>query len=462
MSSSPLFCSSTSSSTAPLSVSQFGSSAALSASIPSNSTSGSLFGSTGAFASTFSFTSASTSTSPSPFSAPQPVFGSSKSVFSSGSAALQPNTPVFGQPQSMSNSQMSMEDSMAEDTIQASAPLTPVFGQQQSMPNSGFFFGSPSPSVTPSLFQFGSQPSPTPPANKSPFQAPGGFNAGGSFSLGTGGGDKAGRKIVKLLRFNRAGEGLGVFKRMRGQGIGANEFCFSAVLHACKEVGDGCFGRKQNGLLDKAVEVFKAIVEDALVVPNQVSVLSACANAGALDFGKLVHGFVLKLGLIVLPYVRNSLMDMYFKCVAFEDAVKMFENTQEIDVVTWNVMAMGCVQSKNYYEEACSYFWTMRREGILPDEASLSTVLHASANIAALNQGALVHSQLIKLGFEGNICVSSSLITMYSKCGSLVAARNLFSRIKGPNVVCWTGQPLLVPTSSMALQVKLFIPLRNC
>ncbi|CAM8961971.1 unnamed protein product [Rhodiola kirilowii] len=206
-SSSPLFCSSTSSSTAPLSVSQFGSSAASSASIPSNSTSGSLFGSTGALASTFSFTSTSTSTSPSPFSAPQPVFGSSKSVFSFGSAASPPNTPVFGQPQSMSNSQNSMEDSMAEDTIQASAPLTPVFGQQQSMPNSGFVFGSPSPSVTTpatSLFQFGSQPSPTPPANQSPFQAPGSFNAsfngGGSFSLGTGGGDKGGRKIVKVKR----------------------------------------------------------------------------------------------------------------------------------------------------------------------------------------------------------------------------------------------------------------------
>ncbi|KAL9675901.1 hypothetical protein QQ045_004109 [Rhodiola kirilowii] len=206
-SSSPLFCSSTSSSTAPLSVSQFGSSAASSASIPSNSTSGSLFGSTGALTSTFSFTSTSTSTSPSPFSAPQPVFGSSKSVFSFGSAASPPNTPVFGQPQSMSNSQMSMEDSMAEDTIQASAPLTPVFGQQQSMPNSGFVFGSPSPSVTTpatSLFQFGSQPSPTPPANQSPFQAPGSFNAsfnaGGSFSLGTGGGDKGGRKIVKVKR----------------------------------------------------------------------------------------------------------------------------------------------------------------------------------------------------------------------------------------------------------------------
>ncbi|KAL9676032.1 hypothetical protein QQ045_004244 [Rhodiola kirilowii] len=275
---------------------------------------------------------------------------------------------------------------------------------------------------------------------------------------------------------------------MRGQGIGANEFCFSAVLHACKEVGDGWFGKQvhclvlkhglesdvfvgsalvdmygececmksaekafddmpdrnvvswnslivgflKNRLLDKAFEVFKAMVEDALVVPNQVSVssvLSACANAGALDFGKLVHGFVLKLGLIVLPYVRNSLMDMYFKC---------FENTQERDVVTWNVMAMGWVQNKNY-EEACNYFWTMRREGILPDEASLSTVLHASANLAALDQGALVHSQVIKLGFDGNICVSSSLITMYSKCGSLVAARNLFSRIKDPNVVCWTA-----------------------
>lgn len=95
-----------------------------------------------------------------------------------------------------------MEDSMAEDTVQATPPAnqpaTPVFGQQPAPLQSNFAFGASTPTgATP--FQFGSQQNITP-QNPSPFQASGSleFNAGGSFSLGTGGGDKSNRKYVKV------------------------------------------------------------------------------------------------------------------------------------------------------------------------------------------------------------------------------------------------------------------------
>ncbi|XP_022640341.1 nuclear pore complex protein NUP1 isoform X2 [Vigna radiata var. radiata] len=143
-----------------------------------------MFGSS-AVASTpqFSFTSATATTNT------QPAFGSSSPVFSFGSA------PV-------NNDQMNMEDSMAEDTVQATPPAnqpaTPVFGQQPAPLQSNFAFGASTPTgATP--FQFGSQQNITP-QNPSPFQASGSleFNAGGSFSLGTGGGDKSNRKYVKV------------------------------------------------------------------------------------------------------------------------------------------------------------------------------------------------------------------------------------------------------------------------
>lgn len=127
----------------------------------------------------FSFTSAVTTTST------QPAFGSPNSLFAFGSA------PV-------NNDQMGMEDSMAEDTVQSTRPATPIFGQQPAPVQSNFVFGASTPSGA-NPFQFGSQPN-IPPQNPSPFQASGSleFSAGGSFSLGTGGGDKSGRKIVKV------------------------------------------------------------------------------------------------------------------------------------------------------------------------------------------------------------------------------------------------------------------------
>ncbi|XP_028219651.1 nuclear pore complex protein NUP1-like isoform X1 [Glycine soja] len=124
----------------------------------------------------FSFTpaaAASTST--------QPAFVSPNPAFTFGSATV-------------NNGQMSMEDSMAEDTGQATPPATSVYSQQPAPVQSNFVFGASTPSGG-SPFQFGSQQN-IAPQNPSPFQASG--SLGGSFSLGTGGGDKSARRIVKV------------------------------------------------------------------------------------------------------------------------------------------------------------------------------------------------------------------------------------------------------------------------
>ncbi|XP_043717504.1 nuclear pore complex protein NUP1-like isoform X2 [Telopea speciosissima] len=134
-----------------------------------------------------------------------PFFSFTSSSAASSSATLASSQPVFGAPNpsipfssSPTNDQMSMEDSMAEDTIQASTPAVPTFGQPAATPSPGFMFNS-APSGTP--FQFGAQQNPVAPQNSSPFQAPSNFDfaAGGSFSLGTTG-DKSTRKFIRPKR----------------------------------------------------------------------------------------------------------------------------------------------------------------------------------------------------------------------------------------------------------------------
>lgn len=93
---------------------------------------------------------------------------------------------------------------MAEDTMHATPPATPIFGQQPAPVQSNFVFGQSTPSGA-SPFQFGSQQN-IAPQNPSPFQASGSleFSAGGgSFSLGTGGGDKSGRIFLKVKHRQR-------------------------------------------------------------------------------------------------------------------------------------------------------------------------------------------------------------------------------------------------------------------
>ncbi|KAF7811463.1 nuclear pore complex protein NUP1 [Senna tora] len=178
--SAPVFGSSTGSIASTAGSPMFGSTTGSVASTASSSMFGS---STGAPSSpVFSFTPSAATASP------QTVFGTPNSVF------------TFGSTPSANNDQMSMEDSMAEDTIHTTPPVTtPVFGQQPTPPQSNFMFAASAPSGG-SPFQFGSQQN-IAPHNPSPFQASGSleFNGGGgSFSLGTGGGDKSGRKYVKV------------------------------------------------------------------------------------------------------------------------------------------------------------------------------------------------------------------------------------------------------------------------
>lgn len=97
------------------------------------------------------------------------------------------------------NDQMSGEDSMAEDPVPSS-----VFGQPSvSPPPPGFAFGSTTVPSQTNPFLFSGQQNQAAPQSPSPFQATGSqeFNAGGGgFSLGSGGGDKSNRKIVRINR----------------------------------------------------------------------------------------------------------------------------------------------------------------------------------------------------------------------------------------------------------------------
>ncbi|RWR74190.1 putative pentatricopeptide repeat-containing protein [Cinnamomum micranthum f. kanehirae] len=292
-------------------------------------------------------------------------------------------------------------------------------------------------------------------------------------------------------------EALSLFSQLRASGLLPNHFTFSAILPACAHTSTPINGKQMHSLIvkhgfesdlfvasaladmyakyadldaakrvfdempernlvswnamivgfmhnklyEEAVGMFRRLLVEGEMRPDQVSfssALSACANLGSLNFGKQVHVLVVKLGLESLAYVNNTLVDMYGKCECLDAAIKLFSSIKDKDVVTWNVMMMSWVQN-DCFEEACNCFWVMRREGILPDEASFSTSLHASASLAALNQGTLIHGQIIRTGFQRNLCVRSSLITMYAKCGSLDDATNAFEENKDRNVVSWTA-----------------------
>ncbi|KAL1201424.1 Pentatricopeptide repeat-containing protein [Cardamine amara subsp. amara] len=166
------------------------------------------------------------------------------------------------------------------------------------------------------------------------------------------------------------------------------------------------------------------------------SVLSACgANCDAVGCKKL-HCLSVKTCLDLNLYVGTALLDLYAKCGMIEDAVQVFEFMQDKSSVTWSSMVAGYVQNKNY-EEALLLYRRAQRMSLEQNQFTLSSVICACSNLAALIEGKQMHAVIRKCGFGSNVFVASSAVDMYAKCGSLRESYIIFSEVQEKNIELW-------------------------
>lgn len=71
------------------------------------------------------------------------------------------------------------------------------------------------------------------------------------------------------------------------------------------------------------------------------SVLKAATRVKALSQGMEVHGFGIKMGFVLDPFVQTGLVSLYASCGCVEDARLVFDKMSERDVVAWNIMIDG-------------------------------------------------------------------------------------------------------------------------
>ncbi|CAK9854889.1 unnamed protein product, partial [Sphagnum jensenii] len=176
-----------------------------------------------------------------------------------------------------------------------------------------------------------------------------------------------------------------------------------------------------------------------------VTVLKACAKLGLLQEGKRIHTQILQKGCESDIFVSTSLVGMYTKCGSLEDACKVFDRMSSHDVVSWTAMISGHVKhgqaqkALELYHQMEEEEAQMERECMTPSTFTFVTVLKACAKLGLLQEGKRIHTQILQKGCESDIFVSTSLVGMYTKCGSLEDARKVFDRMSSHDVVSWTA-----------------------
>ncbi|KAM7465787.1 hypothetical protein LguiB_013349 [Lonicera macranthoides] len=221
-----------------------------------------------------------------------------------------------------------------------------------------------------------------------------------------------------------------------------------------------------------AFGLFFDLLANAVIQPGRLtypSLFKARSRLGFVDFGAQLHAMVVKLGIVFDPFIRNSLIYMYAICGFLSEAWKLFDGSKDSDVVAWNSMIMGFVKCGDVdsarelfdempvrntvswnsmisgyvrngkWKEALGLFSEMQREKIKPSEFTLVSWLNASANLGALKQGEWIHDYIQKNGIELNVIVTTAIINMYSKCGSIEMARQAFEMTPIKGLSCWNS-----------------------
>ncbi|RVW72287.1 Pentatricopeptide repeat-containing protein, chloroplastic [Vitis vinifera] len=197
----------------------------------------------------------------------------------------------------------------------------------------------------------------------------------------------------------------------------------------------------QSGECDKeAIELFCKMISGH-IRPNHFSfssVLKACGNLSDPYTGELVYSYAVKLGIASVNCVGNSLISMYARSGRMEDARKAFDILFEKNLVSYNAIVDGYAKNLKS-EEAFLLFNEIADTGIGISAFTFASLLSGAASIGAMGKGEQIHGRLLKGGYKSNQCICNALISMYSRCGNIEAAFQVFNEMEDRNVISWTS-----------------------
>ncbi|KAL6144015.1 hypothetical protein ACLB2K_054710 [Fragaria x ananassa] len=214
-------------------------------------------------------------------------------------------------------------------------------------------------------------------------------------------------------------------------------------------------GYARCGRVDVAVELFEEMEErDEFSWTVLVDGLSKCGHVK-----KAREVFERMPSKNVVSW--NAMINGYMKGGEFEKARELFGRMGSRDVISWNSMISG-YEFNERFGEALELFREVLEEDVRPTPATLVSVLSAVSGLAALSKGRIVHSVMVKHGFELEGVLGTSLIDMYSKCGSIDSAMAVFEGIQRKKVGHWTAIIVGLGMHGMADQVlQLFLEMRT-
>ncbi|KAF8653736.1 hypothetical protein HU200_061849 [Digitaria exilis] len=230
--------------------------------------------------------------------------------------------------------------------------------------------------------------------------------------------------ISFYAKSNRIEDALEVFDAMPHQ----DTISWNSVISGCTS----------NGLNDEAIELFIKmwIQGQEMDSATLLSVLPACGQPCYCFFGRWLHGYSVKTGLIGETSIANAVLDMYSNCSDWHSTNKIFRSMDQKNVVSWTAMITSYTRA-GLFNKVTGLLQEMVLDGIRPDVFAVTSALHAFAGDESLKQGKSVHGYAIRNGMEKLLPVANALMEMYVRCGNMEEAQLIFDRATNKDIISW-------------------------
>ncbi|XP_024539162.1 pentatricopeptide repeat-containing protein At1g11290, chloroplastic-like [Selaginella moellendorffii] len=240
-------------------------------------------------------------------------------------------------------------------------------------------------------------------------------------------------------------------------------------------------GYAENGEPELALELFSGI--QSFNERTILAAIKACAciaerevdhgrfvKIKALEKGMAVHRLAAREGCDSNDFVASSLVFMYCKCGCLREAERVFSSMIQSNAVAWSSLMHGYADN-GLAREALNLFEVLQLEhdrhamagdpwafvaaakacAILATQESCQDFNEKLVPMESLEKGMAIYARAIEKSSHSSTFVSNSLIDMFLKCGSVVDAQRVFTRMEfrgEPN--SWTFVAALKACSNLA------------
>lgn len=202
-------------------------------------------------------------------------------------------------------------------------------------------------------------------------------------------------------------------------------------------------GYIQNGQFENAIDSFKEMQELGYEpnVDTLKSVVLACTELGALQYGKTIHGYLTRNILsndFCKKTLDTSMLNLYARCGDIALARKYFNTIVHKDVVLWSSM-IDAYGIHGLGLEALKLHGDMQQCGIRPNSITFLNLLSACGHTGLVNEGRnLFHSMSRTYMIEPELMHYTCMVDLLGRCGKLSEALGLINIMKcQPDARIW-------------------------